>query len=120
MSDTEDTGDVSAFQKPGIHDEEVSLLMELLFGGWNPDNEVHELYETFDKSDIQAMLETFKDPEDWIDSLMKSEIFKHHVLSEIMQHVDALKFVIKKYYSGKKPTRRPLYDDDEDDNDEEM
>ena len=124
MSDTndEDIGDISNFQKPGIHDEEVSLLMELIFGGWNPDNEVRELYEAFDKGDIQTMLETFKDPEEWIDSLMKSEIFKHHILSEIGQHVDALKFVIKRYYSGKKPTHRPLYDDndDADDDDEEM
>lgn len=113
MSDlaNEDTGDVSDFQKPGIHEEEISLLIELVFGGWNPNNEVSELYESFDKNEILSMIETFKDPETWIDGLMKSGRFKKAVLSEIYKHTESLKYVIKRYYSGKKP-KRPKYDDE--------
>jgi len=100
MSDfnNEDIGDVSSFQKPGIHEEEISLLTDLIFGGWHPDNESDELFNTFDESEIRTMWETFKDPDEWIDSLMKSEDFKQYVSSEISRHVGALKYVIEKYY----------------------
>jgi hypothetical protein len=106
MNDTDDTGDVSQFEKPAIHDTEVSILNELIFGNWNPDNEVAELYDAFDKADVLSMIETFKDLESWIDGLMKSEAFKQAVLREIEKHVESLKYVIKHYYSGKRKPRR--------------
>jgi len=98
MSD-EDSGDVSMFSRPAIHDSEVSILNELLFGGWNSENEVDELYDVFDEDDLVKMLEILESPENWIDDLMRSKVFKDAVLNEIIRHTKALKYVLEKYYN---------------------
>lgn len=98
MSD-EDSGDVSRFSRPAIHDSEISILNELLFGGWNPENEADELYDTFDENDLVKMLEVLENSENWIDDLVRSKAFKSAVLNEIIRHTEALKYVFERYYN---------------------
>ena len=111
--------DVSTFENPGIHPSELSLIVELFDSiDATGDYTCRELYESFDASDLEAMLEVINKPE-LLEALLSSDAFKKSVESKINAYRSSLVATLRAIRERRKPKGEGWVEDEDEDSEED-
>lgn len=110
--------DISTFENPGIHPSELSLIVELFDSiDATGDYTCRDLYESFDASDLEAMLEIINKPE-LLETLLSSDAFRKSIESKINAYRSSLVATLRAIRERRRPKGEDWVEDEDGEEDE--